>query len=74
MYQSIPEYNIKLYVIMWSEFLDDILRGLNYMSRSLELKEKDVSLVLEKDYNELIQLPKKQMYKKKISKFQSDKD
>ena len=59
---------------MWSEFLDDILRGLNYMSRSLELKEKDVSLVLEKDYNELIQLPKKQMYKKKNSKFQSDKD
>ena len=73
-YQSIPEYNIQLYIIMWSEFLDDILRGLNYMSRSLELKEKDVSLVLEKDYNELIQLPKKQMYKKKSTNFQTDKD
>lgn len=58
---------IDLYIVKWSEFLDDILTGLNYMSESLELREKSVSLVLDKEYNNLIQMPKKQMYQKKVN-------
>lgn len=64
---SIAGCNIDLYIVKWSEFLDDILTGLNYMSKTLELREKSVSVVLEKEFNNLIQMPKKQMYQKKVS-------
>lgn len=67
LYKEIPGYNISLHIIKWSEFLDDILTGLKYMSQSLELREKSVSLVLDKEYNNLIQMPKKQMYQKKVN-------
>ena len=67
LYNSIPGFNINLHIIKWSEFLDEILTGLNYMSQSLELREKSVSLVLDKEYNNLIQMPKKQMYQKKVN-------
>ena len=64
---SIAGCNIDLFIVKWSEFLDDILTGLNYMSQSLELREKNVSVVLDKEFNNLIQLPKKKMYQKKVS-------
>ena len=64
---TISGFNINLHIIKWSEFIDDILTGLNYMSQSLELREKSVSLVLDKEYNSLIQMPKKPMYQKKVN-------
>lgn len=71
LYNTIQGFNINLHIIKWTEFLDDILTGLNYMSQSLELREKSVSLVLDKEYNNLIQMPKKQMYQKKVSDISS---
>ena len=64
---SIAGCNIDLFIVKWSEFLDDILTGLNCLSQSLELREKSVSLVLDKEFNNLIQMPKKQMYQKKLN-------
>lgn len=66
-YKDIPGFNINMHIIKWSEFIDDILTGLNFMSQSLELREKSVSLVLDKEYNGLIQMPKKPMYQKKVN-------
>ena len=46
--------NIEIQVMTWSEIIETNKRKLKYMSNLLEIKEKDVSIKFEEEYNHLI--------------------
>jgi hypothetical protein len=54
MYDKKTEKNIEVYVMEWSELIEQNNRKLGYLANKLDIKDKSVKIKFEKEYAELI--------------------
>lgn len=54
MYDKKTERNIEVYIMEWSELIEQNNRKLGYLSNKLNIKDKSVKAKFEKEYSELI--------------------
>ena len=54
MYDKKTEKNIEVYVMEWSELIEQNKRKLSYLANKLEVKDKSVKTKFEKEYAELV--------------------
>jgi|SRR5690554_156425 len=54
MYDKKTEKNIEVYVMEWSELIEQNNRKLGYLANKLNIKDKSVKIKFEKEYAELI--------------------
>jgi hypothetical protein len=54
LYEKKTEKNIEVYVMEWSELIEQNNRKLGYLSNKLNIKDKSVKIKFEKEYAELI--------------------
>lgn len=54
LYDKKTEKNIEIYVMEWSELIEQNNRKLGYLSNKLSIKDKSVKVKFEKEYSELI--------------------
>lgn len=54
MYDKKTEKNIEVYVMEWSELIEQNKRKLSYLANKLDVKDKSVKTKFEQEYAELV--------------------